>query len=102
MTIPPAFFILLAVLAYIGFKVWEIRQQIAHPQVAPAPDSPRVVVNMPADYTPMASLPPTEIEGAKAVLWWTVYEKCLDAAYQDSDDAISAADAAVDKVFHSR
>ena len=71
--------------------------------------SPQIVVNVPADYVPIKSLPITEIEGAKAALWWTCYERTLEAAVGDTgyardfdiENAVSAANDAVDKVFGS-
>lgn len=68
------------------------------------PVSPQIVVNVPAEFKPLDTLPPTAIEGARASLWWTVYQRTVEAAAEGgySDEvgkATDAANEAVDKVF---
>lgn len=60
--------------------------------------SSQVIVNVPPDWKPLDTLPPTQIDGARATLWWTVFNAAKDE-YDYSDTAIKCADAAVDKVF---
>lgn len=66
-----------------------------------APVKPSVVVNVPADYRPLPSLSTDAkvISGEKAVLWYSVYCKTMETDYEDSNDAIRAANEAVSKVF---
>lgn len=59
---------------------------------------PQVIVNLPSDFRPMSGLPPTQIEGARAVLYWTVLDRIWDdcATVQAATDG---AKAAVEAVF---
>ena len=61
--------------------------------------TPNIVINVPADFKPLDVLPLTQIEGAKAMLWWTVFN-AASREYSHSDSAIKCANAAVDKVFN--
>lgn len=82
--------------------------QMAFANHVPAPvEGPKVVVNMPADFKPMVGLPASEVEGARAVLYWTIFS-CARNAIEDSsgylssseiDSCTEAAQAAVASVF---
>jgi len=61
--------------------------------------SPRVIVNIPADSKPLQSLPDDKVvSGDKAVLWWTVYKATLDKGWS-SDAATIAAERAIKSVY---
>jgi hypothetical protein len=97
------FSVIIAIIILIGgaAALIEIGRRIERTVTGkPEPDTARVIVNVPDGYQPLTPVPSdTTIDGERARLWWTVYEKTLDDSYTDSDDAIEAADAAVDKVF---
>lgn len=63
-----------------------------------------VIVHMPPNANPLEHLVPAEvtreIDSREAVLWYTVYRESLDNNSWVSD-AIDAANAAVDNVFHN-
>jgi len=95
-------------LAGIGGSLIGYRIASALKTVAPAASEPRVVVNVPPGFKPMTGLPPTEIEGARAVLFWTVYSKAIDAFTsegmytldrEDEAEAYNSANRAVETVF---
>lgn len=84
----------------LGF--WLCNQFLSTVPFSPSePRAPQVIINVPADFKPIESLPPTAIEGAKASLWYTVYKATLDDDQCSVDSCIAAADAAVTKVFGS-
>lgn len=67
---------------------------------------PHVVVNVPADWKPMAvgTVAPEQIERARAQLWWTVYSATIKAMggpldTSDIHAARYATDNAMDTVF---
>lgn len=63
--------------------------------------STKVIVNMPADAKPLATLvqPGDKVIGNdRAVLWWTVFKTTLEMRH-DSSLAYYAANEAVDKVY---
>jgi hypothetical protein len=100
---------LFALIGVYSFFVWLYRAVNRRASsISPANTNPSIVVNVPAEFKPIGGLPPTEIEGARAALWYTVYAKAIegftgDGAWTlDSDDeteACNSATKAVDKVF---
>lgn len=65
------------------------------------PQSPQVIVNMPADAKPLAELeknPSISISEERAVLWWTVYKYTLEKTGFSSTSYI-AANQAVEKAY---
>lgn len=70
----------------------------------PSAKPTQIVVNMPADAKPLASLAPVVSSEAKvitqerAVLYWTIFKASLDAG-ADTEHATYRAEAAVDKVY---
>lgn len=95
-----------------GYLGWQLRAGIYRDHVltgSPTPSSaPQIVVNVPPDWKPLETMPPTAIEGAKATLYWTVYRTTLEATQgssyassSDIEDARNAAQAAVEAVFTS-
>lgn len=74
--------------------------------IRPAPvATPQIVVNVPSDFKPMVPMPVSEVSGARAILWWSVYEKTLEATENiggftnEVETSIEAANDAVNKVF---
>ncbi len=62
----------------------------------------QIVVNMPKDAQPLATLTPSEpptkvITQERAILWWSVFKAMSDRGYDNA--AIRAANEAVDKVY---
>lgn len=63
--------------AWVGFKLAALK--IGAPNCPNPPAAPQVIVNVPAEFKPMEGLPPTQIEGARAQVWYSVYKASLDA-----------------------
>lgn len=60
-----------------GFKSLTLPQAIGMEPVEPA--APRIVVNVPPNWTPaIPPMPETELSGARAHLWYAVYSAALD------------------------
>lgn len=80
--------------AWVGFHLATFKSSVDG-----SSSGPSIVVNVPANWKPIDALPPTQIEGARAQLWYTVYQAAID----DNEFAHAAddANAAVDKVFGS-
>ncbi len=93
-------------IAYLCADLYLKRRGRATPST---PSAPSVVVNVPADFKMPEALPPTQIEGARAALFYAVYSKAIEGFtendnYLSTDDeaeALMSAQAAVDKVFGS-
>ncbi len=61
-------------------------------------EGPKIVVNVPPDFKGMTSLPPSEVQGAAAVLWYSAYLASInllnDNGTVDSDDMVNVSDIA--------
>lgn len=76
------------------------RKTLPLPIVGATPSSgPQIVVNVPPDFKPMETLPATTIEGARAVLYWTVFNALLATDEWSPSTIHSIADDAVNTVF---
>ncbi len=104
--------IILALLAWVAYLALDLRLKATGkiPSPAPVNTGPQVTVNVPADFKPMEAMPPTQIEGAKAQLFYAVYCKAVagftnEGTYgMDEDEeraAYDSANAAVKTVFGS-
>lgn len=105
---PSDFILICALCLWLGWSLntfWRKRSASLPPPVS---HEPRVVVNVPPDWKPLSTLPPTQIEGARATLFWTVYSKAIDAFTSDGDayltqdeesEAYNSASKAVEAVF---
>ena len=62
---------------------------------APEETGPKIVVNVPPDFKGMTSLPPSELQGAAAVLWFTAFKTSVDVLNDNgSPDSSELAEAA--------
>ncbi len=98
--------LILGLIAWLAYLLGDL--YLKHRSGAPAQESPRIVVNVPADFKPLEALPPTQIEGARAVLFYTIYSKAIEGFTSDGQlslseseeaEAYNSASRAVEAVF---
>ena len=89
-----------AVPVIIGAKIYFMNLKSKLPPGSQA----RVVVNMPVDAKPLSQLESTDtvVGDDRAVLWWTVFNRCLDEGDIYCSDAQEAANDAVTTVYGSK
>lgn len=94
--------VILAALVYLALLSHGMWMRLRE---SPTPTAePRIVIQMPADAVPLATLaqPGDKVVGSdRAVLFWTVFQRCVDDPNVYIDDAVKAAIQAVETVYGS-
>lgn len=99
--------LLLAIVGAFWFFIFVYRkdEEVAS-ETAPSPRPP-IVIQLPSDWKPLEAATPggQTLDGARAVLYWTVYKHTFDSLRGDGEEitdlATHAADRAVATAFPS-